>query len=191
MDRWQDSGRLRGYGHVTFTSLESRNKAIQSLSGEYLKKRYITIVPSRQPNATPIDPNHNSTKLPPKGCCTIFVKNLPYDISEQDMEQTFRKFGKLANDSGGSVRLALNSTTRKPKGFGYVQFKNPEGAIAAVQKANDISGKGGIVLKGRILFVDYEERGMKMSFRTTEGKLWSKEHGTSDNKRFKRGPTLH
>ena len=159
---------MRGYGHIVFQSMESRNKAINSLSGKYLKKRYITIAPSRPSTSMNFNP-----KIQPKGCCTIFVKNLPYDISEQDMMNTFCSFGKLANESG-SVRLELNSIMQKPEGFGYAELKNPEGAMAAVNKANDL--KGGIGLKGCILLVDYEEPAMKMSFPTTEGKLWSKEY---------------
>lgn len=174
LPRWQDSGRLRGYGHVVFSTTSSRDKAIQTLSGQDLKKRSITIVPSKQPRSSSMHENRQTNIIQPKNCCTIFVKNLPYDISESELEETFREFGDI--DSGGGVRLALNSVTRKPKGFGYVQFQQPEAALAAVQQANSVDNGGGIAIRGRILYLDFEERGMKMSFRTREGKLWNKVH---------------
>jgi hypothetical protein len=34
--RWQDAGRLRGYGHVMFDSAESRAKAVDELNGMHL-----------------------------------------------------------------------------------------------------------------------------------------------------------
>lgn len=174
LPRWQDSGRLRGYGHVVFSTASSRDKAIKNLSGLELKNRSITIVPSKQPKSSTLHQQNNQSITQPKNCCTIFVKNLPYDISESELEETFLEFGDI--DSGGGVRLALNSITRKPKGFGYVQFQQPEAALAAVQQANSVDSGGGIAIRGRILYLDFEERGMKMSFRTREGKLWNKVH---------------
>ena len=70
----------------------------------------------------------------------------------------------------------LNSITRQPKGFAYVEFKNVEGAATAAKKA---SKPFGLCLNGRPLFVDYEENKMKGSFRTESGRLWSKEHGST------------
>lgn len=128
--------------------------------------------------------NTNDAISQPKNCCTVFVKNLPYDVSESELEDIFRPFGKLP-EQGGAVRLALNSITRKPKGFGYVQFQHPEGAYAAVKKSREEGG--GIAMRGRILFVDFEERGMKNSFRTRDGKLWNKEHTAGDNNGERQG----
>jgi nucleolin len=170
---WQDSGRLRGYGHIVFNTIESRKRAIEC-SGKNLQKRYLTIQA----------PKVARTNIPqeareqPEGCNKVFVKNLPYDITEEDVENTFRSCGKILQ---GGVRLARNYQTKQCKGFGYVEFKNPEGAYAAVQR----SSRGTLVMNGRACFVDYDEGTMKGSFRDEKGKLWSKEHGDK-NKRFRR-----
>ena len=183
-DSWQDTGRLRGFGHIVFSSTDSRLKAIEKLNGLNLRKRYLTIKTPNQarPDTTvgALVAQQNSSagstpaRVQPEGCKVVFIKNLPYSAMEQDIQEVFRVFGKIAEDGG--VRLARNYVTRQPKGFGYVEFKNPEGAAAAVQKA---AKPFGIVVGGRPCFVDYDDNnggGIKGSFKTEEGKLWSKEH---------------
>ena len=166
--RWQDSGRLRGYGHIVFNTKESREKALKELNGKNLQKRYLNI---QEPKSRDGGGNRNAPRVQPEGCRTVFVKNMPYrGISEEDVENVFRSCGKIVE---GGVRLTRNYSTKELKGFGYIEFKNPEGAYSAVQRA----AKGGILLKGRNCYVDYEEGAMKGSFRNSDGKLWQKEHG--------------
>ena len=170
MCRWQDSGRLRGFGHVVFDTTESRNKALEELNGKHLKKRYLNIQLPKDRGAG--GGNAGQPREQPEGCRTIFVRNMPYrGIDEKDVEEVFRSCGKIVE---GGVRLTRNYQTKELKGFGYVEFKNPEGAYSAVQRA----AKGGLLLKGRPCRVDYEEGKMKGSFRNADGKNWQKAHGS-------------
>jgi len=181
LPKWQDTGRLRGFGHIVFRSKESRQKALTDLDGLHMGKRYLTIRP-------PNDPKPGTTmgtiaagaggdgavpapapREQPDGCNTVFIRNLPYDATEDDIKETFRPCGKIVD---GGVRLARNYSTRESKGFGYVEFKNVEGAYSAVRRA---SKPFGIVVGGRPCFVDYEEGTMKGSFRDSEGKLYKKD----------------
>jgi len=168
MARWQDSGRLRGYGHVVFNTTTSCAKAISDLNGLNLNGRYLTIRPSHQ-RATAAPP---APRAQPTGCRTVFVKNLPYDSSEEEIQTTFRSCGKIVD---GGVRLARNYATLQFKGFAYVEFKNPEGAQSAVNRGAKV---GGIEVRGRACFVDYDEGAVKGSYRGGDGKLWQKEYGT-------------
>jgi len=119
----------------------------------------------------------------PPGCCAIFIKNLPYEITEEELAHVFSHCGKLIPMPQG-VRLARDSVTQKPKGFGYVDFKNPEGAATAVNKA---SKGNGIVIRGRRVLVDYEEGKAKGSFKTRDGRIWNKEFkDPKANSRLKR-----
>jgi RNA recognition motif-containing protein len=54
----------------------------------------------------------------PADCKTLFVKNLPYDMKEDDIGDRFRAFGELT-----SVRIAYNWQTKVSKGFAYVVYK--------------------------------------------------------------------
>ena len=175
--RWQDSGRLRGYGHVVFDTTKSQSKAINELNGKNLRKRYLTIQGAKPAGSGAAGGRMSNRGGPPRAqpddCCTIFVKNLPYNnITEEDVLHVFRPCGTIVE---GGVRLARNYQTKQLKGFGYIEFKNPEGAYAAVQRAAKAEG---IKIGGRMCYVDYEESTMKGSFRTAEGKLWQKQHGS-------------
>lgn len=103
-------------------------------------------------------PNHR-----PPGCKTVFVKNLPYDVTEEVVKEAFRFCGKIA-----TVRLAVWQHTQHQKGFCYVEFEQESAAEIAVKK------QGEITVGGRRVYVDYETGRPKGSFRTSEGRLWTK-----------------
>ena len=169
---WQDSGRLRGFGHVVFASQETRQLALSSkVNGQELGGRYITVKEANAPRAgttAGAAMGSGQTREQPKGCKTVFIRNLPYEASEDDILDAFRTYGKIVD---GGVRVVRNHTTGVSKGFGYVEYKNEEGALAAVHKA---SKPFGLVVMKRPVFVDYDEGSMKGSFRDKEGKLWNK-----------------
>ena len=172
---WQDSGRLRGFGHVVFASSETRTRALSSeVNGKELGGRYITVKEANAPRAgTTIGAalGGRPVREQPTGCKTVFVRNLPYTATEEDILESFRVCGKILD---GGVRIARNHSTGQSKGFGYVEYKNEEGALASVQKA---AKPFGLQVQGRPVFVDYDEGTMKNSFRGGDGKLWAKEHG--------------
>jgi RNA recognition motif-containing protein len=101
---------------------------------------------------------------------------LPYDATEDDIRVNFQICGNILEFG---IRIARNYNSRQSKGLAYEEYKNPEGARGAVQKA---AKPFGMSVKGRPSFVDYEEGTMKGSFKTTEGRLWglvNMEHKTS------------
>ena len=176
---WQDSGRLRGFGHVVFASQETRLRALSDeVNGKELGGRYITIKEANAPRAGTTAGavlGGAPVRAQPGGCKTLFVRNLPYDASEDDVRESFQICGKIIDDG---VRVVRNHSNGQSKGFGYVEFKNAEGALAAVQKA---SKPFGLTVLSRPVFVDYDEGAMKGSFRDKEGKLWSKEHTSASS----------
>lgn len=48
---WQDSGRLRGFGHVVFGSLKTKEKALKEVNGKELGGRYVTVQEAKAPRA--------------------------------------------------------------------------------------------------------------------------------------------
>jgi nucleolin len=181
---WQDTKRLRGYGHIVFSSIETTQRALREVNGQFLQGRYLQLQQAREKkgeNDSNLLLGTNTTRDQPAGCHKIFVKNLPYDATEADVEVAFQTFGKIIGPGG--VRLARNYRTKEPKGFGYVEFKNPEGAYAAVMKSTKADG---ICIKGRRVIVDYDEGRIKGSFRAEDGRNWKKVYGgTSNNNKRK------
>jgi RNA recognition motif-containing protein len=73
----------------------------------------------------------------------IYVGNLSYEVTEEDLREAFEGFGKVA-----SVKIIKDRWSGESKGFGFVEM--PETAEA--QSA--IKGLSGKMLKGRALNVN-------------------------------------
>ena len=93
LQRWQDSGRLRGFGHIVFDTEDSRTKALSDLNGLTLGKRYITVKEANAPKAGTTGAAGAGDGKPrdqPSGCRVVFVKNLPYDATEEIIHDVLR-----------------------------------------------------------------------------------------------------
>ncbi|RVX02752.1 Multiple RNA-binding domain-containing protein 1 [Vitis vinifera] len=54
----------------------------------------------------------------------LFVRNLPYTATEDELEELFSKFGNVSQ-----VHLVVNKDTKRSKGIAYVLFTLPESAV--------------------------------------------------------------
>ncbi|CAK1551172.1 unnamed protein product [Leptosia nina] len=57
---------------------------------------------------------------------SIFVRNLPYVVSEEEITKLFEKYGPLAD-----VNMPIDPILRQPKGFATITFVMPEHAVKA------------------------------------------------------------
>ncbi|KAL8820438.1 MAG: hypothetical protein Q9191_007516 [Dirinaria sp. TL-2023a] len=73
----------------------------------------------------------------------LFVGNLSWNVDEEWLKSEFEKFGELL-----SLRIVTDKDTGRSRGFGYVDFVNPEDAAKALQEMN------GQQIDGRRLNVD-------------------------------------
>ncbi|KAG1853835.1 hypothetical protein C8R48DRAFT_661202 [Suillus tomentosus] len=63
--------------------------------------------------------------VPPSG--TLYIGNLPYSITEEELRQSFSEFGEI-------VRVSLGTTPEgTSRGFGHVQFTNVDDACKVVK----------------------------------------------------------
>ena len=69
---------------------------------------------------------------PADGSVEIYVGNLSYDMTEDQLRKEFEAYGKV-----GSARLITNRYNGKSKGFGFVQMPNRAEAEKAVAALND------------------------------------------------------
>ena len=161
LPKYQDSGRNIGYCHIYYTSVDSANKALE-LDNYTLGKRYLKISlankSSNELNKTQkINPNDV-----PVNCLTAFIRNLPYESTEKEIGDKFRSCGKIKG-----IRMVYNSKNKKFKGFCYIDFKEHNGLL----KALELNGKD---FQGRKLQVDFEEnkpkKGYKYNYQNMEAK---------------------
>jgi len=155
---WQDTGRLRGYGHLEFGEEDGANEAYK-LDGTYLKGRYIKVDKPKVPKMAL--GMHNSTgeaATRPVGCKQVFVKNIPYDCDEEGIKEVFKVCGPIED-----IRLARWGHTNQLKGFCYVSFKREDSCDIAVKKSGVLS------MKGRPLLIDFETGAAKGGYKRSGG----------------------
>jgi RNA recognition motif-containing protein len=67
----------------------------------------------------------------------IYVGNLSYGLSEQDLMNTFIPFGEVI-----SVKIIIDQQTGQSKGFGFVEMTHQGEAEDAINALNGTSIKG-------------------------------------------------
>jgi RNA recognition motif-containing protein len=73
----------------------------------------------------------------------IYVGNLPWGLSEEDLREAFEAFGEVV-----SIKIIKDKFTGRSRGFGFVEMPNQEEGEAA------ISGLNGKDLKDREIVVN-------------------------------------
>ncbi|XP_064024576.1 probable RNA-binding protein 19 isoform X2 [Pogoniulus pusillus] len=70
----------------------------------------------------------------------LFVRNLPFTSTEEDLEKLFSKYGPLSE-----IHFPLDRLTKRPKGFAFITYMMPEHAVKAYAEMD------GQVFQGRML----------------------------------------
>ena len=74
----------------------------------------------------------------------IFVGNLAFNTTEEQLMQAFSEIGRVLN-----VRMVTDQETGKPRGFAFVEFEDPQVALSAIRNMTDYE------LNGRRLRVNF------------------------------------
>lgn len=99
----------------------------------------------------------------------IFIANLDFGITSEDLKTTFSQFGTVSY-----AHVVYDNKTRKSKGFGYVEMDDTDAAIAAIEALN------GVEVNGRALDVKIASPKGSRPKNTGEGK--------PEAKKFERKP---
>jgi ELAV like protein 2/3/4 len=102
-----------GFGFVNYESPESAVKAIETLNGLKLQNKSLKVAYSR--------PGENV-----KGA-NLYVKNIPKEMSEEDLVQYFAPYGTIVQ-----CRILTDTNTGRSKGVGFVLYETRDQAIQAV-----------------------------------------------------------
>jgi hypothetical protein len=62
----------------------------------------------------------------------VYVGNLSYDVSEQDLQELFKGIGGVRN-----VEIVYNRSTHRSKGYGFVEMLHQDEAVRAVEVLHD------------------------------------------------------
>lgn len=80
-----------------------------------------------------------------KTTCNIFIGNLPYSYTENDIADMFEQYGRLKR-----ITVPLDNRTRNNKGFAFVEYENRRDAEDAYDKYK------GCILGGRAIRIDWD-----------------------------------
>lgn len=61
----------------------------------------------------------------------LYVGNLPYDVTDQELEELFSQAGKVI-----SANVVMDRYTGRSKGFGFVEMATEEDAQKAIKELN-------------------------------------------------------
>lgn len=138
---WEDSGRLKGFGYIDFAAAEGATAAI-AMNGQELDGRWLKIEPS---NKGPTNKKPRTFELSerPDGCREVFVGNLSWNATDDEVWKCFEDCGAIAR-----VRIKTDYDTGRSKGFGWVEFESEDAVDKAIKKA-------GFEIAGRPIRVDY------------------------------------
>lgn len=67
----------------------------------------------------------------------IFVGNLPYTSSEQQLRDMFAQYGQVS-----SARIISDRETQRSRGFGFVEMPNDNEGRAAIEALNGYQSGG-------------------------------------------------
>lgn len=67
----------------------------------------------------------------------IFIANLDWDISSEDLKTTFSTFGTVTY-----AHVVFEKDTKRSRGYGYVEMENTDHAINAIQALNGMEING-------------------------------------------------
>jgi nucleolin len=143
LPRDRATGKARGFGFVTFAVADEAVQARDALDGSMQAGRAISVRPFSS------EPPKRGERMEPRGDApapaapaedrTLYVGNLPYDTTQQELAQ-------LLNDNGVGPVVRMHLPTGpdgRLRGFGFVTLATADaanGAISALRNA-DVRGR--------------------------------------------------
>jgi RNA recognition motif-containing protein len=82
----------------------------------------------------PNPPDRVGAKFSHQKTVDIYVGNLPYTCSEDELAQAFAQFGEVSR-----TKIVMDRESGRSKGFGFVTMRNDEDTQAAVAAMNGAS----------------------------------------------------
>ncbi|KAH9327202.1 hypothetical protein KI387_007380, partial [Taxus chinensis] len=116
-------GKSKGYGYVHFESEEAATAAIENVNGTVIEGKQVYVenfIKKQERTGSSADQKFTN----------LYIKNLEKDVTEELLSEKFSTFGKIASI------VVMKDENGISKGFGFVNFDNPDDAKNAVESMN-------------------------------------------------------
>lgn len=157
------------FGYVDFETQDQATLAQESMNQAVFEGRRMSVqfsAPREPRNSASSQPKNPASK-------TLFIGNMSFDMSDQDLNDLFRNIRNVID-----VRVAIDRRTGQPRGFAHADFVD----VASAEKAmEDLKDKE---VYGRKLRLDYSASKMNSG---REGRDAREGRGGRDS-RDSRGP---
>ena len=145
---FQDSNE-RPYAIIVFSDAESANKAKEEMNDKKLDEKdevklYVDLLQKKSERkrmlTTKIGDINNKLNQEYKNC-NLYIKNLPYDLTEDKLKEIFSKCGEVKSVKIDKFILQTKINNKfvekeESRGFGYVCYTSEEGANKAKEEFN-------------------------------------------------------
>lgn len=151
----RNTGRSKGFGYVEFIEVQSAVDAYEVKNGAMLDGRQMNVDYSKpRPEGNSSGGFNQRDKADQRAnrygdkqsapSETIFVGNLSFDATADDVREAFEQFGDITR-----ISIPTDRDTGSIKGFGYVSFGSIEESTAA------LNGLRGVSIQGRPMRLDF------------------------------------
>ncbi|XP_009863462.1 PREDICTED: nucleolin, partial [Apaloderma vittatum] len=125
-------GASKRFGYVDFSSAEDMDKALQ-MNGKKLMGLEVKLEKAKSKETMKENKKERDAR-------TLFVKNLPYRLTEDEMREVF--------ENAQEIRIVMNKDGNS-KGMAYIEFKTEAEANKALEE------KQGTEVDGRAMVIDF------------------------------------
>jgi nucleolin len=135
----EDPTRKRGFGFVTFASLESAEAAAAALDGQNIEGRSLKVdFASNKPSPRRDFSESRQSRPPQDDGCRVYVGNLDYQTSDDTLNEMFSEFGEVKSCN----HMTDQDDPSRKRGFGFVTFSSADEANQAVENLDGLEVDG-------------------------------------------------
>lgn len=110
-------GLSKGFGYVTFSTVEEATEAITQQHGGVFEGREVVVQFSNTTYRSMADSKPSKT---------LYIGNVPYELTDQDLQDLFDDIPGVTD-----VRIPVDRRTGLPRGFGHIDFADQSSASHA------------------------------------------------------------
>ena len=155
LPKYKNTNKNIGHCNIYFSTEESATKSLE-MNNQRIGRRYMEISLYNMRNNFSKESGKLDPDNIPLDCTTAFVKNLPYNVTEDMVRDKFQPCGEI-----NQLRFVYEPNKVKFKGFCYIDFKDHKGLVKALKFNGDF-------FEGRKLYIDYEQGKPKINYKNTE-----------------------
>ncbi|EED13412.1 nucleic acid-binding protein [Talaromyces stipitatus ATCC 10500] len=115
-------GLSKGFGYVTFDSVEAAQRAIDEMSQQIYEGRRVLVQFSAS------GPSEKQSRPKSKPTRSLYIGNLAYDLSDRELNDIFKSVRNVVE-----VRVAVDRQSGSPRGFAHADFLDIPSAQAALE----------------------------------------------------------